>query len=114
MCLGSSQKAAVTVKSQRDFIAQQTEGASGADLNFASELPKLIFPDALAAEELKACVDDVDGEAASETLRGHTRPCNRFNLTHMNQSSGDGGYAFVHDLGRTAIVMFVFSYRRTK
>ena len=110
------------------FIAQRTEGVSGADLaELRQRAAKGDIRDAIAAEELKAGDDDVDVEAAGEIRRKHFEKAfagalhsvattdlakydqfrQKFDLVYMNQSSGDGGYAFVHGLGGSAVGMFV-------
>jgi len=54
------------------FIAQKTEGFSGADLaEFCQRAAKAAIRDAIAAEELKAGDDNMDAESASEITRKH-------------------------------------------
>merc|ERR1711920_974164 len=54
------------------FIAQKTEGFSGADLaEFCQRAAKAAIRDAIAAEELKQGDDAMDAESASEITRKH-------------------------------------------
>merc|ERR1712083_69495 len=54
------------------FIAQKTEGFSGADLaELCQRAAKAAIRDAIAAEELKAGDDAMDDEAGSEISRKH-------------------------------------------
>jgi len=54
------------------FIAQKTEGFSGADLaEFCQRAAKAAIRDAIAAEELKAGDDAMDTEASAEITRKH-------------------------------------------
>jgi len=94
------------------FIAQKTEGFSGADLaELCQRAAKAAIRDAIAADELKAGDDDMDVEAASEISRKHFEEAfagarrsvaatdlakydqfrKKFDPVYMNQSSGDGG-----------------------
>ena len=94
------------------FVAQKTEGFSGADLaELCQRAAKAAIRDAIAADELKAGDDDMDVEAASEISRKHFEEAfagarrsvaatdlakydqfrKKFDPVYMNQSSGDGG-----------------------
>mmetsp|Transcript_63076 Transcript_63076/g.167250 ORF Transcript_63076/g.167250 Transcript_63076/m.167250 type:complete len:796 (-) Transcript_63076:196-2583(-) len=94
------------------FIAQKTEGFSGADLaELCQRAAKAAIRDAIAADELKAGDDDMDVEAANEISRKHFEEAfagarrsvaatdlakydqfrKKFDPVYMNQSSGDGG-----------------------
>merc|ERR1719373_1508774 len=95
------------------FIAQKTEGFSGADLaEFCQRAAKAGIRDAIAAEELKAGDDAMDTEANSEIGRKHFEEAfagarrsvasndlakydqfrKKFDPVYKNQSSGDGVY----------------------
>merc|ERR1712207_133070 len=94
------------------FIAQKTEGFSGADLaELCQRAAKAAIRDAIAADELKAGDDNMDIEAASEIGRKHFEEAfagarrsvanndlakfdqfrKKFDPVYKNSSSGDGG-----------------------
>ena len=110
------------------FIAVKTEGVSGVDpAELCQRAAKADIRVTIAAEERKAGDDDIDVEAASEIRRKQFEEAfagaqqsvattdlakydqfrKKFDLVYMDQSSGDGGYAFVHGLGGSAVGMFV-------
>lgn len=93
------------------FIAQKTEGFSGADLaELCQRAAKAAIRDAIAAEELKAGGDAMDTEAANEITRKHFEEAfagarrsvagtdlakfdqfrKKFDPVYKNSSSGDG------------------------
>merc|ERR1712064_265609 len=94
------------------FIAQKTEGFSGADLaELCQRAAKAAIRDAIAAEELRAGDDAMDADAGSEIGRKHFEEAfagarrsvatndlakydqfrKKFDPIYMNQSSADGG-----------------------
>mmetsp|Transcript_66658 Transcript_66658/g.189250 ORF Transcript_66658/g.189250 Transcript_66658/m.189250 type:complete len:339 (+) Transcript_66658:1-1017(+) len=93
------------------FMAQKTEGFSGADLaEFCQRAAKAAIRDAIAAEELKAGDDAMDAEAQSEIARKHFEEAfagarrsvaandlakfdqfrKKFDPVYKNSTSGDG------------------------
>merc|ERR1712118_404800 len=57
---------------QMSFVAQKTEGFSGADLaELCQRAAKAAIRDAIASEELKAGDDAMDDDAGSEISRKH-------------------------------------------
>merc|ERR1712117_338570 len=96
------------------FIAQKTEGFSGADLaEFCQRAAKAAIRDAIAAEELKAGDDAMDDDAGAEIGRKHFEETfagarrsvatndlakfdqfrKKFDPVYMTQSGGGGGVA---------------------
>merc|ERR1712063_122733 len=94
------------------FVAQKTEGFSGADLaELCQRAAKAAIRDAIASEELKAGDDAMDTEMGSEIGRKHFEEAfagarrsvdatqlakydqfrKKFDPIYMNQSSADGG-----------------------
>merc|ERR1712039_904811 len=94
------------------FVAQKTEGFSGADLaELCQRAAKAAIRDAIAADELKAGDDAMDAEAASEIGRKHFEEAfagarrsvanndlakfdqfrKKFDPVYKNSSSGEGG-----------------------
>merc|ERR1712111_81383 len=94
------------------FIAQKTEGFSGADLaELCQRAAKAAIRDAIAAEELKVGDDAMDADASSEIGRKHFEEAfagarrsvasndlakydqfrKKFDPVYKNQTSGDGG-----------------------
>merc|ERR1712107_461307 len=86
------------------FVAQKTEGFSGADLaELCQRAAKAAIRDAIAADELKAGDDAMDAEAASEIGRKHfeeafagarrsvaNNDLAKFDPVYKNSTSGDG------------------------
>merc|ERR1712241_1190494 len=94
------------------FIAQKTEGFSGADLaEFCQRAAKAAIRDAIAAEELKAGDDAMDADSQSEIGRKHFEEAfagarrsvagadlakydqfrKKFDPVYKNSATGDGG-----------------------
>merc|ERR1711937_52746 len=94
------------------FVAQKTEGFSGADLaELCQRAAKAAIRDAIAADELKAGDDAMDADAASEIGRKHFEEAfagarrsvanndlakfdqfrKKFDPVYINQSAADGG-----------------------
>merc|ERR1711979_83246 len=94
------------------FIAQKTEGFSGADLaELCQRAAKAAIRDAIAAEELRAGDDNMDADTASEISRKHFEEAfagarrsvaandlakfdqfrKKFDPVYMTQSGGGGG-----------------------
>merc|ERR1719456_2011832 len=96
------------------FIAQKTEGFSGADLaELCQRAAKAAIRDAIAADELKAGDDAMDDDSTAEIGRKHFEEAfagarrsvgitdlakydqfrKKFDPVYMNQQSGDSGFA---------------------
>merc|ERR1711998_41603 len=97
-----------------DFVAQKTEGFSGADLSQLCQIAaKAGIRDAIAAEELKAGDDAMDDVSGAELGRKHFEEAftvarrsvgqtdlakydqfrKKFDPVYMNQQSGDSGFS---------------------